>query len=161
MSDFSADWLARREPADHAARDRRLLGRLEAHFAARKHVSVLDLACGAGSNLRGQALHLAPRQSWRLVDHDPRLLDAARAALIAWADGAENEEPLTLLKEPRRLEVTFQRSDLARFDEALLAPDLDLVTAAAFFDLVSAAWIEDFCEALAKRRPAALCRLVL
>ena len=190
MSGFSADWLALREGADHAARNRRLLGLLEARFAGREHMRVLDLACGAGSNLRGQALHLPPRQSWRLVDHDPQLLDAARAALVAWADrveapdhaafrrnrlNAENvidsrkleralrEEPvstfsqralkpLTLLKADRRLEIAFERSDLARFDRNLLAQDLDLVTGAAFFDLVSAAWIDDFCAALAERR---------
>ncbi len=79
-------------------------------------------------------------------------MEAARAALIAWADRVEAETPLTLLKEDRRLEIALQRGDLARFDEALLAQDLDLVTAAAFFDLVSAAWIEEFCAALAARR---------
>ena len=152
MSGFSADWLALRESADHAAHNRRLLARFEAAFAGREHVGVLDLAGGAGSNLRGQALHLPPRQSWRLVDHDPQLLVAARAALIAWADRVESQEPLTVLKANRRLEITFERSDLARFDEDLLARRLDLVTAAAFFDLVSVPWIDGFCAALAQRR---------
>ncbi len=152
MSSFSADWLALREPADHAARDRRLLGLLEARFAGREQVTVLDLACGAGSNLRGQALHLPPCQSWRLVDHDPQLFDAARAALIAWADRVEAQEPLRLLRGDRRLKVAFERCDLARFDQDLLAPDLDLVTTAAFLDLVSAPWIGGFCAALAERR---------
>jgi hypothetical protein len=152
VSGFSADWLALREPADHAARNRRLLGLLEARFARREQVTVLDLACGAGSNLRGQALHLPPRQSWRLVDHDPQLLGTARVALIAWADRIESQEPLTLLKADRRLEIAFERRDLARFDQNLLAPDPDLVTAAAFFDLVSAPWIDAFCAALAERR---------
>ena len=152
MSGFSADWLALREAADHAARNRRLLELVEARFADREPVRVLDLACGAGSNLRGQALHLPPRQSWRLVDHDPQLLDAARAALIAWADRVEGEAPLTLLKGEQRIEIALERGDLARFGDALLTPDLDLVTAAACFDLVSAAWIEDFCAALTERR---------
>jgi SAM-dependent methyltransferase len=152
MSGFSADWLALREDADHAARNRELLETFAASFAGREHVRVLDLACGAGSNLRGQALYLPPRQSWRLVDHDPRLLDAARAKLIAWADRVEAEAPLTLQKADRRLEIAFLRSDLSRFNSTFLASDLDLVTAAAFFDLVSAAWITQFCEALAKQR---------
>jgi hypothetical protein len=152
MSGFSTDWLRLREPADHAARNRKLLGLLEARFAKREHVTILDLACGAGSNLRGQALFLPARQSWRLVDHDPELLDAARAELIAWADQVESEEPLTLLKADRRLEIDFLCSDLSRFDGRLLTPELDLVTAAAFFDLVSASWIEAFCATLAERR---------
>ena len=152
MSGFSADWLALREPADHAARNRRLLALLERAFAGREHVRVVDLACGAGSNLRGQALYLPPRQSWRLVDHDPQLLDAARVSLIAWADRIESQEPLTLAKVDRQLEIAFLRSDLSRFDQNLLVQGLDLVTAAAFFDLVSATWIEEFCAALAERR---------
>ena len=152
MSGFSADWLALREPADHAARNRRLLALLERAFAGREHVRVLDLACGAGSNLRGQARYLPPRQSWRLVDHDPQLLDAARVSLIAWADRVESQEPLTLAKADRQLEIAFLRSDLSRFDQNLLVQGLDLVTAAAFFDLVSATWIEEFCAALADRR---------
>lgn len=152
MNGFSPDWLALRESADHAARNRRLLDLVAAHYAGHEHVQVLDLACGTGSNLRAQAPHLPARQSWRLVDHDPQLLDAARAALIAWADRVERQNPLTLLCADRRLEIVFDRSDLARFDRNLLAPDLDLVTAAAFFDLVSPPWIEDFCAALAERR---------
>ncbi|ARN81154.1 SAM-dependent methyltransferase [Methylocystis bryophila] len=152
MSGFSADWLALRESADHAARNRRLVDLVAARFADLDHVGVLDLACGTGSNLRAQAPHLPARQRWRLVDHDPQLLDAARAALIAWADRVERQTPLTLLRADRRLEIVFDRSDLARFDRNLLAPDLDLVTGAAFFDLVSAPWIEDFCAALAERR---------
>ena len=87
--------------------------------AKREHVTILDLACGAGSNLRGQALSLPARQSWRLVDYDPELLDAARAELIAWADQVVSLEPLTLLKADRRLESEFLRSDLSRFDERL------------------------------------------
>jgi hypothetical protein len=151
MSGFSTDWLRLREPADHAARNRKLLGLLEARFAGREHVTILDLACGAGSNLRGQALSLPSRQSWRLVDHDQELLDAAHAELIAWADQVDSLEPLTLLKADRRLEIDFLRSDLSRFDGRLLTPDLDLVTAAAFYDLVSAPWIEAFCATLAER----------
>ncbi|MFY9655766.1 MAG: class I SAM-dependent methyltransferase [Methylocystis sp.] len=151
MSGFSAAWLRLREAADHAARNRKLLGLLEARFAEREHVTVLDLACGAGSNLRGQALFLPAHQSWRLVDHDQELLDAARAELIAWADCVESLEPMKLLKADRMLEIDFLRSDLSRFDGKLLTPDLDLVTAAAFFDLVSESWIEAFCATLAER----------
>ncbi len=152
MSGFSADWLRLREPADHAARNRKLLGLLEARFAEREHVTILDLACGAGSNLRGQALSLPALQSWRLVDYDQALLDAARAELITWADQVESLEPLTLLKADRRLDLEFLRSDLSRFDGKLLTPNLDLVTAAAFFDLVSEPWIDAFCATLAERR---------
>ena len=87
MSGFSADWLALREPADHAARNGDVLAHVARHVAGRDHLSIIDLGCGAGSNLRGFALSLpARRQSWTLIDYDAALLKAARERLIAWAD---------------------------------------------------------------------------
>ena len=74
MSGFSAEWLALREPADQRARNSDLLGALTRRFAGRDTLSVVDLGCGAGSNLRALAPALPRRQRWRLVDHDAALL---------------------------------------------------------------------------------------
>ncbi|WP_246659842.1 MULTISPECIES: hypothetical protein [Methylosinus] len=89
MSGFSAEWLDLRESADHAARNPALRESVARAFADRESLTIVDLACGAGSNLRGLAEHLPARQKWLLVDHDPALLAAARARLAAWADVAE------------------------------------------------------------------------
>jgi SAM-dependent methyltransferase len=148
MSGFSTDWLALREPADHAARDKALLAALAAHFAARDEVSFVDLGCGTGSNLRGTATAFAPHiiQNWRLVDHDPRLLEAARTTLPAWADEARaDNDTLDLRKAGRAISVTFSLADL-RDPAAALAERADIVTAAAFFDLVSEDWLAGFAE---------------
>lgn len=152
MSGFDPDWLGLRESADHLARDAALRDAVCVTFSGRAEAGIVDLACGTGSNLRALAAHLPERQRWRLVDHDPKLLAAARSALCRWADGVEREEPLVLRKGRRRLDVTFDRRDLAAFDAAVFGADVDLVTAAAFFDLVSSAWIAVFCAALAERR---------
>ena len=48
-------------------------------------IAVVDLGCGAGSNLRALAPHLPRVQHWRLVDHDPR--SARRGARRADAPG--------------------------------------------------------------------------
>ncbi|QCI64271.1 class I SAM-dependent methyltransferase [Phreatobacter stygius] len=150
---FSADWLALREPADHAARSKSLLAEVAGHFAGREAISVVDLGCGAGSNLRGTAQALPDRQYWRLVDYDPKLLAAARGRLTAWADGASSDgDVLVLAKGAKSLRVTFTQADLNTDLDRVLAPSADLVTAAALFDLVSATWIERFVAALALRR---------
>lgn len=148
MSGFSTDWLALREPADHSARDKALLAALAAHFAARDEVSFVDLGCGTGSNLRGTAMSFAPRivQYWRLVDHDPRLLEAARTTLAAWADEARAQnDALDLRKDGRAIRVTLSQADL-REPAAALAERADIITAAAFFDLVSEDWIARFAD---------------
>ena len=149
---FDPAWLALREPADHAARDPALLAQAAALVVEGEAV-IVDLGCGTGSNLRALADVLPARQSWRLVDHDPTLLAAARAALSAWADAASTGDDggLELVRGRQSLTVRFLQADLT----ADLSPVLEgaqLVTAAALFDLCSSAWIGGFAAALAARR---------
>lgn len=149
---FSPEWLALREPVDHRSRDAGLADALAAALPSR--VAVVDLGCGAGSNLRALAPRLGPVQSWRLVDHDPALLDVARDRLAAWAGRAEPmREGLRLERDGRAIEVSFARADLAGGVEAVL-DGADLVTAAALFDLASVPWIEALARAVAARRAA-------
>ncbi len=106
---FSAEWLALREPVDHASVSPGLRGALAERFAAESSIEVVDLGCGAGSNLRGTFDILPDRQSWTLVDYDPLLLAAARARLSAWADAAEPAgEGLRLSKGGKSLSVAFR-----------------------------------------------------
>lgn len=118
---FDAAWLALRENADHRSRADGLLPPLRAWWSARGASTVLDLGCGTGSNLRYLAPKLPTPQAWTLVDHD--------AALLAHV-------------EPPRPDVTVSTR---RLDLAGLAPHdvdgVDLVTASALLDLVSAAWL--------------------
>lgn len=150
---FSPDWLALREPADHAARSQALLAEVAAHFAGRGSINAIDIGCGAGSNLRGAFAALPDKQRWHLVDYDSRLLEAARARLRAWADMAEEDgHGLVLRKGGKHLRVSFVNADLTRDLETVFNPGAELVTAAALFDLVSVPWIADFVAELTKRR---------
>ena len=138
MSDatFDAGWLQLREPADHRSRATELEDLLRLRGAAEGWQRVVDLGSGTGSNVR----HLAPRlpwaTTWRVVDHDPALLDA-----IATPPGS-------------RLERV--RADLAS-DGLDSIEGADVVTASALLDLVSAAWLTD----LARRCARAECGVLL
>lgn len=150
---FSPEWLGLREPADHAARSASLLAQLRSHFDGMDNISVVDLGCGAGSNLRGTFAALPDRQNWRLVDYDPKLLAAARERLAAWADvAAPDGEGLVIEKDGKAITVAFHQADLNLALDTALPVDADLVTAAALFDLVSPAWINRFVGILARRR---------
>jgi SAM-dependent methyltransferase len=122
---FSADWLALREPADQAARDRSLARR--ACKAAGTEPVVLDLGCGTGATWRALSPLLPDGARWILVDTDPTLLAAAAAAA---GDGVRAIE-----------------TDLANLS-ALPLEDVTLVTASALLDLVPGTWVEELAQRL-------------
>ena len=147
MNGFSKEWLRLREPADVAARNPDIAADLAAQLADRTEVKFTDLGCGTGANLRYTALRVPPgiRQRWRLFDYDSQLLTSAREELAAWADEAfetANRE-FHLKKNGRAIEVSFCEADLSTGVERFLQPD-EIVTASAFFDLVSKDWITRF-----------------
>lgn len=153
MGGFSPDWLALREPADHAARNPQVLAAVGSYFAAKASLTIIDLGCGAGSNLRGSFAALPGRQHWTLVDFDQRLLDTARETLRVWADEArEQGEELVIAKDGKAITIDFRQADLNKDLEWVLGWQPDLVTAAALFDLTSKRWIERFVAALASQR---------
>lgn len=141
MSGFDPAWLALREPVDHRSRNAALLEAVAARFAGREAITIIDLGCGTGSNLRALAPRLVGRQRWTLVDHDPALLTAARARTSD-------------TRAARVLEVTFVQANLAADLDRALGEAPDLVTAAALFDLVSTAFIDRFVAAVTERRAA-------
>lgn len=145
---FEADWLALREPVDHAARSARLAERLDEWVADRERLRVVDLGSGCGSNLRWLAPRLGGAQRWRLVDHDADLLARARrAALPAGRQG-------------QRVDLDVQARDFAGLGPAVFC-DVDVVTASALFDLVSEAWLKRFVADLADSGAAALIALTV
>ena len=168
MSGFSAEWLALREPVDHRSRNLALqaqviqfLGQIKAIDSESIHIT--DLGSGTGSNLRALAPYLGLKQSWTLVDYDADLLQSARASLIAWADNVVNVNegeseftasdsihPLTITKNSNAIAIEFKCADLVHDYQTILDKPADLITSAAFFDLVAESWLTEFCAALTK-----------
>lgn len=124
---FSSDWLALREPADHAARDPALLAaatRAAQAAAAGARPVIVDLGCGTGSTARALAAHL-PEAQWRLVDADPALL----------AEAARRTGGIPHVLDLRAL-------------DALPLDGAHLVTASALLDLMPEAWVQALCGRL-------------
>lgn len=150
MSGFSPEWLALREPYDHRARDPSVAAGLGAAFAGQPRITVVDLGCGTGSNLRGTFAVLPAEQHWTLVDYDTRLLATARDTLMSWATGhALDGGDLVIHKAGKRLRVSFRQADLNANLDDVLDHRPELVTAAAFFDLCSPAFIARLAAAVA------------
>lgn len=155
MSGFAASWLDLREPADHRSRSEDLAKMLARHLDRRSQISVLDMGCGTGSNLRGTAPWLGPDQHWTLVDYDPALLEAAQARLSAWASRSEKcNNQLVLHKDGIRITVELRRADLASDLDRVFTARPDLVTASALFDLGSADFISEVAAEVVRCRAA-------
>jgi SAM-dependent methyltransferase len=154
-SGFDPAWLDLREPVDHHARNEELARALTRHLGHRPSISVLDLGCGTGSNLRATAPLLGPVQQWTLIDHDEALLAAAIERLCGWATSAERDgNRLLLSKDGKRIWVRFACADLASDLEGVLEIGADLYTASALFDLVSDDFIATVAANVARRRAA-------
>jgi SAM-dependent methyltransferase len=150
---FSSEWLSLREPVDHRSRNEGLASAVGTHFAKMQGITVVDLGCGLGSNLRGLSPLLPDWQSWTLVDLDENLLAAAEDALLRWADSAERfGEEVILSKGRKRITVDFRKLDLVEDLDRIMGWRPNLVTAAALFDLCSAPFIAQFARALAAKR---------
>lgn len=145
METFSAEWLALREPADHAARPADLTAAVARRLTRQARTRALDLAGGTGSNIRYLLPRLPHIRHWTLVDHDPALLDVARLKL----------EPLA---RQHGVDIDTLRADLMNLD-ALPLDDCALVTASALLDLVSEAWLRAFARRCGEARVDVLCAL--
>jgi SAM-dependent methyltransferase len=153
MSGFSAEWLDCREPVDHRSRDTGLARHLADWLAQRDAISVADLGCGTGSNLRALAPILGPVQSWTLIDNDRALLDEAVCRLASWADRLSgNDDDWQAEKAGRRIDIHLRALDLAGGLEGLAV--VDLVTASALFDLVSPPAIKAVADQVAEKGAA-------
>ncbi|WP_431275649.1 class I SAM-dependent methyltransferase [Variovorax ureilyticus] len=165
MNAFSAGWLALREPFDREARAgacasfdlEGLAARLRGEASA---LTVLDLACGTGANLRALAPRLGGVQRWTLVDHDPRLLAAMPAVFTPWARATglsmnTGGGRLCLEGSALKVEVEMLHCDLAQPLDAALLGRHRLITASALLDLVSVRWI-DALAVCARKAEAAL-----
>ena len=165
MSGFDANWLALREPFDAAARDGVLAARFIAAVVERaaqrnrmpavstrvswrpQACRLVDLAAGAGSNLRVLAPLVPGDQDWLLVDHDPELIAAQARELGRWAASrgwrcSVAEGGLVIDTGQAQWRVRARRLDLqGAFDQVQLG-SFDGVTTTAFLDLVSEAWLE-------------------
>lgn len=165
MNTFSTDWLSLRESVDHRSRNtllqKQVIDYLQQRAGSKNDpIQIIDLGSGTGSNLRALAPLISHNQTWTLIDYDALLLNAARQKLCIWADQiiheAESHDsannstiaPVTLIKNQRQITVHFLQKDLANDLQAALSEPADLITAAAFFDLVALEWLVQFCKEL-------------
>ena len=170
---FAADWLALREPFDHAARSVALARRL-ARSAAAGARGCVDLGGGTGSMFRFLAPIIGRGQDWILLDADAALLDEAFGRTAAWArrqgfaataqgDELSVSTPTRAVAACRRVSAIWRRQfstspAAGEVAESVLtrggsghACSTPMRVCSALLDLVSAAWLARLRDALTRR----------
>jgi hypothetical protein len=151
---FDPDWLALREEFDSASRSLALAQRLSGQLPARPRL--LDLGAGTGSLFRWLAPIIGRAQVWTFVDTDRDLIAEAFEETAGWAaaqgwtvtfPGHAANRALLVHTPHGAWRVEALVSDLATPD-VLRLHAADAVVCSAFLDLVSAAWIDQFCNML-------------
>jgi len=158
MTGFSRNWLRLRESADLAARDPGLARRFAASLRREpgRALRFVDLGAGTGANCRALMPRISGDQDWLLIDDDPNLIAAQPDEMTFWARRQgypilAGGGHMTISAGSARWNVTGRVLDLARDWDALEGLAADGVTAAALFDLASAAWLERFADWLGRR----------
>jgi glycosyltransferase involved in cell wall biosynthesis len=143
---FDSGWLALREPADHLARNRRLLsellawaeqdychpGALSGHYAP--PLLVVDLGSGTGSNARYLVPAMTVPQRWVLLDQDEHLLALA----------GESLKHLDIQLDTHACHLSAVRLG------GQIPDGTRLITASALIDLMSEDWLEALAIAAAR-----------
>lgn len=137
MSGFSIDWLDLREPADFAARNKSIALQLVTFLQADQDISpiIVDLGSGTGSTLRALSALGAHQCVWRLVDHNPALLNEA------------------LRRHGQTEIVEDYEADLLDVSSLPLG-GATLLSASALFDLVSASVVDTLVSRIKKQGTA-------
>jgi len=154
MSGFSAGWLELRESYDQTARNPTLLNVLQRWGEQRTGtLHIADLGAGTGATLRALWPVFRQPQQWWLLDNDAALLEQAGSVIRSWAGGQRRrcETAADRLLLDDRCEVAVRRIDLSREWPAVAWENIELVTASALMDLVSAEWL---LRLMAQQRPA-------
>ena len=153
---FLLNWLKLRESADLAARSPTLARGFAAALPAARPLRLIDLAAGSGANARALLPRIAGDQDWHLIDRDRDLLAAQGEEFTLWA--RRQGYPITagggrvaIEARPAHWQIEAMPLDLDRDLATLGELEFDGITAASFFDLVSAEWLERFVALLAER----------
>ena len=161
MNSSLAHWLQLREASDAQSRSAALTGDVAKVVASFDTLHALDLATGAGSNIRYLAERLQGRQRWLAVDQDADLLETLLDRMQRWGHGRGYDVSLgpdacTIRGQRLDCHVETLQLNLGVLHDRVLFAGRHLVAASALLDLVSASWLRDVASHCRAENAAAL-----
>ncbi len=150
---FDTGWLETRFPHDARARNPEVERACLQYCGDFNPLRILDIGAGTGSSFLYLTEKMPDQQYWTLVELNPQLLKAARERIVKWAEQyryntISTAEGLQLQKGKKSIELAFRHQSFLELSGLLSTAQFHLVTAAAVFDLLSAAMFRELAQQL-------------
>lgn len=156
-TDFTTDWLSERFRFDSASRNEQIEQTCFSLFPSRKRLQIVDIGAGHGSNFFYLFPKIQQHQEWTFVELNEGLLDAALDRILVYARTQEfpfEREGQTIFfrANQKDIKVTGKHASFLELEKVVSLAEIDLVTAAAVFDLLSVELFEQFAKTLIQAR---------
>lgn len=153
---FDPQWLALRYKYDAEARNTLLEANCLQYFEQLSHLRLVDVGAGTGSNCFYLLQKFSQHQHWYLIDHNPVLLQAAKAQFLQRIAThnfqliQEKENYLSWKEVDKQITVEFKKGILQHINKLIPIENIDLICANAVFDLFTLTEFEEFAQAIFK-----------
>ena len=158
---FNTDWLNERFRFDNTARSTIVENELFSHLSNKNKLKIVDIGSGSGSSCVYLMKKLPQDQDWTFVELNPNLAKASlirleRIALDNNWEAHRSQNTLIIQTPDKNINIKVIHASFLELDSFLDLSAVDLVTAAAVFDLLSVKMLHDFLGKLLTHKVALL-----
>ncbi len=156
---FDTSWLNTRFAYDNAARNSTVEAAFTQYAMQHSSLRLLDIGAGTAANCLYFAERLPLDQEWWLVEQDAQLCQAARERLqdhygTMGAGVSSDEKGLTVNVQGRHIRINLLNGSFFELEHHFSPGQLDVTLAAAVFDLLTLAELEQVLTAIFHLSPA-------
>ncbi len=158
-------WLSYRFACDAKARNQNIEKKFLDFFKHHNHqLHLADVGAGTGANFRYYFDKIPQNQEWVFIEQDPRMIKATLHCLEKFAQDRDyrlqqNHDTLTISHQDKTAHIKLLQGTLDRIEHLADLQKVDVVTANAFFDLISYDQFEIFTRKLSENEVCLLATL--
>ena len=158
---FDTNWLDERFSFDNKARNLNVEKTCFSHLNKKNNLKLIDIGSGSGSSCVYLMKKLPQNQKWTFIELNPNLAKASliRLEKVALDNNwlAHRSQNMLIIEAPKKtIQIKVINASFLELDTLLDLSKVDLVTAAAVFDLLSKKMLQDFLNLLLANKVALL-----
>ncbi len=139
---FETGWLNERFQFDNAARNQKVEHAFLDHFKEKQKITIVDIGSGTGANCLYFFEKLKQDQQWFFIEKDSRLVEPTFERLKTYAnhqgyDFQSKEKSLKIIADSKEINILIINDSFFKLSQLVDLDKVDVVMAAAVFDLLS------------------------